>query len=354
MWGVGAGSGQPIEVVPIAITIGPARLDGHLVPPPGERWRAEPVAFNHVLVPLDGSAFAEQALPLADTWCRAHHARLTLMSAVRDVTIPEGQYRLVQAGHSEQETYLSQVAARLRAKGLDVDHILTAGPVAETINMLSEEMGVDLVVTSTRGRSGIQRWLIGSVANRIVQLVSIPVLLVKPTSGRPAKVPAFKKLLVTLDGSEFAERVLPYARAVASSFGSEILLLSVPEVPEAQMYGAMADVVEALRVQAERETRQYLGEIAAVLRVDGLDTQVLVAGSGPARTIVAVSESEEIDLTMLATHGRGGLDRLLVGSVAERVVQHTPCPVFLVPVRERRVPVTSPLAESLDMAVPAS
>jgi nucleotide-binding universal stress UspA family protein len=354
MWGVGAGSGQPIEVMPIAVTIGPARLDGHLVPSPGERWRAEPVAFNHVLVPLDGSAFSEQALPLAGTLCHVYDARLTLMSAVRGVTIPEGQYGLVRAGHSEQETYLSQVAARLRAKGLDVDHILTAGPVAETINMLSDEIGVDLVVTSTRGRSGIQRWLIGSVANKIVQLVSMPVLLVKPTSGRPAKAPAFKKLLVTLDGSEFAERVLPYARALARSFESEILLLSVPEVPEAQMYGAMADVVDALRVQAERETRQYLGEIAAVLRVDGLDARVLVAGSGPARTIVAVSESEEIDLTMLATHGRGGLDRLLVGSVAERVVQHTPCPVFLVPVRERRVPVESRLAESLDIAVPAS
>jgi nucleotide-binding universal stress UspA family protein len=115
-------------------------------------------------------------------------------------------------------------------------------------------------------------------------------------------------------------------------------LLSVPEVPEAQMYGAMADAVQRLRVQAEVEAQQYLEDVTTALREEGLRVQAMVTGSGPARTIVAVSEAEAADLIMLATHGRGGLDRLFVGSVADRVVRHSRCPVFLVPVRERRVP----------------
>ncbi|RME43714.1 MAG: hypothetical protein D6791_14800 [Chloroflexi bacterium] len=354
MWGVGVGSGRAIEVVPATVPATPPRPDTHLVPAPGERWRGEQVEFNHVLVPLDGSAFAEQALPIAETVCRAHNARLTLMSAVRDVTLPESEFGVIKAGHMEQETYLAQLAARLRNSGLYADYILVAGPVAESINMLADRIGVDLVVTSTRGRSGIQRWLIGSVANKIMQLVSTPILLVKPTLGGNGKVPTLKKLLVTLDGSQFAERVLPYAKAMAKPFGSEVVLLSVPEVPEAQMYGALADVVKNLRLEAERETQRYLYSVAAALREDGLKAQAVVTGSHPARTIVAVSETEDIDLILLATHGRGGLDRLLLGSVAERVVQHTTCPVFLVPVHERRVQVRSRQPESVEVATPVS
>jgi hypothetical protein len=91
-----------------------------------------------------------------------------------------------------------------------------------------------------------------------------------------------------------------------------------------------------LRAEAEAEIRQYLESIATAFREEGLKVRAMVTGSGPARTIVAVSESEAVDLIMLATHGRGGLDRLFMGSVADRVVQQTRRPVFLVPVQERR------------------
>lgn len=352
MWGVGAGGGRPIEVIPASITVRPPRLEGSPVPPPGERWRGECVAFKHVLVPLDGSAFAEQALPLAETLCRVYSAPLTLMSVWQVTSMPDIQPSHVEAGQAAQETYLSQVAGRLRATGIEVHHIVSTDPVAQTINVLADEAGVDLVVMSTYGRSGAQRWLIGSEANKIVQLVNIPVLLTRPVPDEGIAAPRLEKLLVALDGSDFAERVLPYAMELASSFESEILLLSVPEVPAAQMYGALADVVEKLRVQAETKTRQYLDGVAAALREDGLSAHTLITGSGPARTIVAISESEATDLIMLATHGRGGLDRLLMGSVAERIVQHAQRPVFLVPVRERHEPGNSRFSESVDIALP--
>ena len=100
----------------------------------------------------------------------------------------------------------------------------------------------------------------------------------------------------------------------------------------------MAEAVEGLREEAENNAREYLESVEKTLYEEGLNVRTLVTGSGPARTIVEVSESEGTDLVMLATHGRGGLDRLFVGSVAQRVVQHARCPVLLVPVHERRAP----------------
>ena len=114
---------------------------------------------------------------------------------------------------------------------------------------------------------------------------------------------------------------------------AEILLLAVPEVPDPAMYGAMGDAIDELREQAERNARRYLERTAAVLRDQGMPVRPLVEGSRPATTILDVAEREGVDLIMLATHGRGGMERLFLGSVADRVVHHSRCPVLLIPTR---------------------
>ncbi len=195
-------------------------------------------------------------------------------------------------------------------------------------------------MTSTRGGSGAQHWLSGGVARRLINIVDKPVLLVQEmgsSNGAPQK---FKKILVTLDGSEYSERSLPYAKLFSKVFGAEILLLSVPEVPEAEKYGPMADVVIEMRQQAEATATQYLEGVATRLQANGNPVHILVTGSNPARTIFQVSEAEDVDLIMMATRGRGGLDRILMGSVAERLVQHTVRPVLLVPVHEAPIPIS--------------
>jgi len=331
----------------------------------GREWRDRHVEFRRVLVPLDGSAFAEQALPMAEVICRAYNAPLTLLSVLQPQRLPftfpltPAWEERMEAMRVEREAYLSRVAAELIASGIETGYIVQVGTsVVEEINVLMNEIGGvetrketgdsaerkgyeppgNLIVMSTHGRSGIPRWLIGSVASKVIQQVTQPVLLIRPITEARERLwqPRLRKLLVALDGSEFAERVLPYARTLATRFGSELLLLTVPEVPEAQMYGPMADAVKEIRLQAEEKIREYLEGVAETLREEGLRVHILVTGSGPARTIVSVSETEAIDLIMLATHGRGDLDRLFMGSVADRVVRHTRCPVFLLPIRERR------------------
>lgn len=323
----------------------PTDLEWIAVPSAPERWpkKAAPVVPQHLVIPLDGSKFAEEALPLAEALCRAYGARLTLLSRVkvggllRALPGVAAQRRLAKAGHIGRRAYLLRTARQLRGSGIEVDYTVGTGKVADLINALVADQGVDMVVTSTHGRSGVHRLLIGSVAMSITQAVNQPVVLVRPAPDRNGKVPpAFNKLLVPLDGSRFAEGVLPYARTLAKLFGSEILLLSVPEVPESHKFGAAHDKIEDLRKEAETKLRQYLEDVAAPLRADGLSVRTLVTGSRPAHTIVSASQQESVNMITLATRGRGALDSLMLGSVAERIVEDTPCPVFLVPVREQR------------------
>jgi nucleotide-binding universal stress UspA family protein len=160
-------------------------------------------------------------------------------------------------------------------------------------------------------------WVVSDVAEKIISRARTSVLLIRPTEEWRSRRTHFKRLLVNLDGSQSAEKVLRYARTIAGRFQSEMLLLAVPE--------ADSD---------EPKLRKYTESVAAALRTRGFHVRTMVAGSGPARTIVSVSESEGVDLIMLATHGRGGLGwHVAIGSVADRVIQVTQVPVFLVPAR---------------------
>jgi nucleotide-binding universal stress UspA family protein len=123
---------------------------------------------------------------------------------------------------------------------------------------------------------------------------------------------------------------------MAKVFGSELVLVTVPAVPEVTNYRAAADVVETIRQKAETSIRKFLEAVARSLREDGLRVRTVVTGSLPARTIIETGDQECVDMIMLTSRGRGGLDLFFMGSVAERVVQNTELPVFMVPIHERR------------------
>ena len=168
---------------------------------------------------------------------------------------------------------------------------------------------------STHGMPGLDRLYVGDVANKLIRILKTPVLLLRPTERWQTRTTRFKRLLVSLDGSEAAEKILRYARVLADTFGSEIVLLSVPE----------ADA-ELPKIE------EYLKTVADALRERGYNARALVTGSGAVRTILEASLSEQADLIMMTTHGRGNVERhASVGSVADRVVDAANCPVFLVP-----------------------
>jgi nucleotide-binding universal stress UspA family protein len=296
-----------------------------------------PAKLDRILVPLDGSPDSEAALPLAGALIGSGGGHLTLATVTVDgdrttAAVPAD----VAAGPESARGYLQRLAADLAGQPLSTDTVVRTGPVAQTIAGLADELAADAVVMSTHADPDRDGDWLGQVAGPVLRRLHRPVVLARPGSDLGADRLALNRIVVALDGSTFAERVLPYAYTLGSRFGAQIVVLSVPEVPPPERYGPLEDLVRGLREEAEQSAQQYLSRIVTMLRDHDLRARGIVAGSGPARTILAVTEMVDADMMMIATHGRGGLARLLVGSVAERVLKHADRPVFLLPIREPR------------------
>jgi nucleotide-binding universal stress UspA family protein len=252
-------------------------------------------------------------------------AHLTLLSARRDFGDGTDAKTAIEA-------HLMDCAERVHAAGVHVDSVVRAGSPAQVTRDLVTEKGFDLVIVTAYGRSGEKNWLEEGLSSKLVHLLDIPVLLVQVFESGPPHAPDFGRILVALDGSVFSEQALPYARTFAQAFGAELMLLSVPAVPESSQYRAPASVLSAIRRQAVGNMRAFVEAVATTLRGAGLQVRTIVTGSRPARTIVDVGKREAVDLIMLSSQGRGGLDLLFMGSVAQQVVQLSDSPILIVPI----------------------
>jgi nucleotide-binding universal stress UspA family protein len=293
------------------------------------RWREERIEIDKVAVLLDGSRYAAQATPFAKAICLVTGAQLRLLSSVKNHTA-QLQEQFEQAC-KERQTYLEGVAGDFRKEKIPVTLNVLEGSLTESVKSLADKDGIDLVVTSTRGKSGNQHWLSGGVSSKLMTKILTPVLLVqgKELSGTPPKL---ERILVSLDGSIRSERVLPYARVLASAFNSEVILLIVPEIPEAKDYRATMSAVRSIRAQTVETMQNFLEAVACSLRADELEVRTMITGSLPARTIVSVGNEENVDLIMMTSRGRSGLESWFTGSVAGRVVEQSNRPVFMVPI----------------------
>jgi len=289
------------EPVPLTEHLGRLYSGQYLLPYEREGRSEQDETLEDILVPLDGSSNAEMALPIAEFLARSLASRLTLLSAVTAAT------------HATDESYLKQKAAQLQQSGLKVDQATEVGQPDVVIAGMARDLGSDLIVMTTHGNSSIERFFVSDTAERTIRRARVPILLIHPNHARNQQI-RFQRLLVALDGSRSAEDTLSYARIFAQAFGSELLLLGVPEA------------------DSEGPTLlEYIEKVAQALRARNLKANALVTGSGPARTIAEVTESEKCDMVMLTEGGRGGShSRATIGSVAMRTIQTVQCPIFLV------------------------
>ena len=281
-----------------------------------EETKGDTAEFKKLIVPLDGSAVAEQVLATARSFARSFDAEIKIVAVDNKNDDAEKQTNL--------DEYLEMVSGLIKADGLTANCQVRTGKPSEEIAKFAREENADLIVMSTRGKFEVGQLLSASTTQKVLELTSTPALLIRPTENWRSRRSRFKRVLVALDGSEAAEQVLPFIRSFADKFDSKVLLLSVPEGSESENYRATVE--------------KYLNDIAESLREEGYDIITLVTGSGPARTILDISEEEKVDLIMVASHGRGGIERsehIAIGSVAERILQKTLCPVFLLPLRLR-------------------
>jgi len=295
-------------------------------------WRDETVSINNLLVLLDGSTYAARALPTAKMLCRTMGAKLHLLSAVKNHT-QEQQEQFAEKAEG-RKVYLENLSKTLIGEGYDVVTTVQPGYIADATAAYLKDTDIDLVVLSTRGKSGEKHWEKGGASRKLVRNISKPILMVQAERAREDIhwVPRLKRILVALDGSIYSEHTLPYARTLAKTFKSEIFLVSVPAIPSAKDYRAPAEYLESLRNKKDTNMRKFLSAVARGLRKDGLKVHTVVTGSLPAKTIVDVAAAKHVDLIMMTSRGRGGLKLLFMGSVAEKVVQDSDQMVFMMPI----------------------
>lgn len=289
--------------------------------------------MKKILVPLDGSTLSERALPYAASLAERTGARLLLIQAVQAGSpVRKGVAVAEMAAIGEAEADLAFAARRLRASGLEVEARAPYGPAAAAILDEAAFGGVDMVVMSTHGRSGLGRWIYGSVADEVLRRAELPVLLVPPGAPGGWGARGHRRVVVALDGSGLAEASLEPAIALAVALGAGLVLLSVVEPLSygyfyAHRYGPFPDVDAGTALAA---TGAYLDRVAAGLRdqVRCVDTRVEIGP--PAATIAAVAHELGASAIVLATHGRGGLTRVVQGSVATGLLPRADAPVLLV------------------------
>ena len=314
--------------------------------------------YSSILVPLDGSLLSEHALPLACALALRANALLRLVHVHTLSTSPiyiEGQpvidENLVSLSQEHERIYLERIKHQLAS---------VAGPQLDiTVNVLERPMesivseplavflanyllttGVDLVVMTTHGRSGLERFWLGSVADTLVRLSSIPILLLRPTDSaiNYAHPPSLRKILIPLDGSSLAEQILEPALAVGEVLHAEYTLLRV--VKPATFAGfSSRPQMERLDMETNREMEaaatNYLSNVAQRLQTADhqIWTRVLFANN-PASAILEDAQHHATELIALATYGRSDWAHLTLGSVADKVLRGATVPVLIYRPRE--------------------
>lgn len=296
-----------------------------------------------IVLPLDGSHLAERALPYAATIARRTGASIVLLEAVqadarsaRDPSASGGG-----ATRPVDENLLS-VASRLRADGVTATvHVSYADPVAAILDA-AQHHRADLIVMSTHGRSGLGRMVYGSVADRVLHQAEVPVLLVPSIADHTWPTDRPLTVLLPLDGSAWGEAALGALDTLPllGPSGAEPLLLRIVETLGYTLWGKNYAYVAVDEAAAQATALSYLTGVAARLAERGYTPRVEVATARSAESIANVARDRGVDLIAMATHGRSGLVRAVMGSVATATVQRAGVPILLVrpdPVQSARV-----------------
>jgi nucleotide-binding universal stress UspA family protein len=272
------------------------------------------VSYQNILVPLDRTPASELSLAQAQTVARNYSGTIKLLT----VRAPDKE-----AGDApspaEALSYLEDVSDDLAAAGYTTERIVRDGEPARVIGELAASDEVDLVVMSTHGRPLMSRWIRKNVTTGVIHQTTPPLLVLRPTAEWGSTRTRFQRVLVALDGSKDSEEILPHVHEIASTFGGQVTIMSAPEGSESDEFSD--------------KITQYLDRVAEGLALKGVAVTPKVVPAAPVAAILETARELRSDLIMMVTHGRGGVERqatVKLGSVAEAVIQETPCPVFLV------------------------
>jgi nucleotide-binding universal stress UspA family protein len=297
--------------------------------------------YRRILVPLDGSQVAEQVLPYVRYLAGKLKIPVDLLSVVDVVgmtgSIEASNARNLDAFVGEDvhrsEAYLEKIAKTFTA--VASSHMVMKGEPAEVVIEKAAGDSNTLIAMVTHGRSGVDRWLLGSVAEKVLRVTNNPLLLVRATKdGKSEGEKIIKRVIVPLDGSPLAEKVLPHVTALAKEMTFETVLLRAYNLR--QVMSTFEDYIpdwDVLEAEAMAEAMNYLNGKVRELKGQGLiEVSLRASEKEPAREIIDLA-TEPDSLIAMCTHGRSGLKRWVLGSVTEKVARHSNSPVLVIPAR---------------------
>ncbi len=288
-----------------------------------------------VIVPLDGSEASEQSLPFATLLAERQGARLTLMSVVEvttefDAWIDTAPFSLEEEMSKwleERQQYLSELAAEI---ALETHTNVRVGRPADEIREVAEAAEERVIVMASHGRGGIQQFVLGSVALQVVHHGHSPVVTVHMQDGNGTALATLERVLFPLDGSEFSEQIIDKALAIVGEPRPSLHLTRVLETPgwTTQSFndGLVGQYLEAAREESEGDLQAH----ATRLQEQGYEVDWSIREGNPGDQILEAAKGCNANLIAMATHGRGGLGRLLLGSVAQRVLNRANAPLLLI------------------------
>ncbi len=295
--------------------------------------------YEKLLIPLDGSPAAESALSFVDALERVVRVPIELVYAV-DVSVLTTHVLndkarfvdfLIDEAERSGRAYLRRVATALER--FEVLCTVQQGKPADVIIERAAATAKTLILMATHGRSGIHRWLLGSVAEKVLRGTGAPLLLLRSAEGdRPSPGISIRSIIVPLDGSTLAESALTTATEIARGLDAEMVLMRAYELPAAA-YCGKEDYLpnyDELKAEGKAAANGYLAEKAEAIRARGVKTVTKLVTDGlPADQIIACVGNFPDSLLAMSSHGRSGLQRWVLGSVTETVVRHTHHPVLV-------------------------
>ncbi|MGA7671303.1 MAG: universal stress protein [Nitrolancea sp.] len=303
--------------------------------------------FGTILVPHDGSTLADSALPFAAELARATGATLELMRVLEELRpiYDTAGHQLIWIDPANPRAELAspallgEAAKRLASNGIQSKMVVRVGDPRHEILAEAKTLDRPLILIASHGRGGLSRMVMGSVATRVLQLSHCPVMLVKASKAddQPDQV-LLRRISVPLDGSDLAEKSLPYAMELAGELGARVHLVrvaetfrdEVPQTPShiftSPSYRAMLDQFE----QLEQEAQRYLDDMATRLGSEDVDVTWEVLSGDPWRQLLRYVERDDPDLIVMTTHGRGGLARWFYGSVSDRLLTAASTPLLVI------------------------
>jgi nucleotide-binding universal stress UspA family protein len=289
--------------------------------------------YKTIMVPTDCSGFDREAIRVALRLAERSDATVRLVRVLSTGaffgmgSVNDGVAVAVEALGNARETALTELyalASECRANtSANVIIELEQGPVPDTLAGHANRHDVDLIVISSHGRVGFSRLSLGSVTDSLIRHTTIPVLVVKPSASylNPQVGEPFRRIVVPLDGSPLAEQILPRVATLAKLEGSELILLFVLK-PHDELQNRTQDPRLPWWEADVAATQTYLFRTAAKLRRHGFPVSTdIVIGQNVPEEIAAFASREKADLIGIATHGRGGLSRMLRGSVSDALTR---------------------------------